>query len=146
MILFKSFLIKQILAGNKKETRRKVKTKDGKIVKPRWKPGSIHWAVHKLYQQEPDCKIKIHSVHMERLRDITPDGVKREGFVDDNVTKFIAGYYAIENKIKLNETDLDQTITSISVPSDYNPRVWVIKFELVKQDKFFSLFDIPQKI
>jgi len=146
MILFKSFLIEQILAGNKKETRRKVKTKEGKIVKPRWKPGSIHWAVHKYYQKEPDCKIKIHSVHMECLRDITPENVKNEGFPDGNVENFIKGYYAIENKIKLEEKKLDSILAKISLPGDYNPRVWVIKFEIAKQDKFLPLFDLSQKI
>jgi hypothetical protein len=108
MILFKSFLIEKIKAGIKTETRR--------LGKKRWSIGKVYWVCHKLYQNEPDCRIKVTDVRQEHLYDILPEDVVREGFEDAGVAGFIKGF----KEINAGKTAED------------NPLVWVVRFELVK--------------
>ena len=115
MILFKTFLLAEIKRGRKTETRRLWE-------KCRVKPGSIHWACHKLFQNEPDCLVKVISVHKEHLLDITPEAVMREGFPDGNVQGFVDGFKQINAK-KVADPGVSYNA--------WNPELWVVRFKLV---------------
>lgn len=108
MILFKKFLVAQIQAGRKTETRR--------LGKKRWNVGTIHQVRQQYYQKVPDCHVRIINVYQERLSAITDEAVKREG-LDMTPDEFIAKFREI-NAGKAMEND---------------PLVWVVQFEKVEQ-------------
>lgn len=115
MLLFKPFLIEKILTGEKTETRRL-------WTNCRVKVGSIH-LVHpnlraSFKQEPPACKVKILSVRQEYLGAITPDAVRREGFPDGDVKRFIDGFQEI------NAKKHDPSRSPLGI------MVWVVQFKL----------------
>jgi hypothetical protein len=115
MILMKDYLIEEVKAGHKTETRRL-------WARSRVLPGSVHWICHKLFQTEPDCRVKILSVHTEKLRDITPDGVRAEGFAHGDVKLFLKGFREINAK------------KSGKHGPRWNPDLFVVRFELYEPE------------
>jgi hypothetical protein len=55
-------------------------------------PGGATRFASELQASAPACYVKIQRIWQEHLFDITPDGVRREGFPDGNVEKFIARF------------------------------------------------------
>lgn len=108
MILMKDFLIEKAKAGIKTETRR--------LGKKRWSVGKVYWVCHKLYQKAPDIRILITGLWQEKLSQITPEAIKREGLEGLTPAGFIEKFRMI-NKGKVIELD---------------PPVWVLQYELVK--------------
>jgi len=133
MTLFKKFLIEKILKGEKTETRRL-------WAECHAKPGSIQVVQPDLRSQlkglAPACKIKILSVKRERLFDITPESVVREGFPDGDVKKFIAGFKDINGQ-KMKRKGLVPEGVSWN---DWNPELFVITFKLYHERKLQKLF------
>jgi hypothetical protein len=117
-MLFKTFLIPKILKKIKTETRRLVKyDSDGEKIPCRYKVGHQYYVDHKYYQKDHDGRIKVLQVREERISQITPAGVKSEGFESGNVGQFIAGFKEINKEKEITEAD---------------PLVWVITFDLMQ--------------
>ena len=104
MILFKPEHVQPILEGRKTQTRR--------LGKKRWNVGQIHQCKTRLFNNETFARVLIRSVRRERLGDIGPEDVAREGYGTrkeyENAWERIYG-----------------------VPWDDNLDVWVVDFELV---------------
>jgi hypothetical protein len=122
-MLFKKFLIEKILSGEKTETRRL-------WARPMALVGSIHNVQPDLRSSfkkiPPPCRIKILRVYPERLSLITPESVKREGFPDGDVEKFIAGFKDI-NAQKAKAKGLVPEGVSWN---DWDPVPYVVKFKI----------------
>lgn len=133
MLLFKRFLIDAILAGEKTETRRLWD-------RPRVVVGSIHDIQPDLRSSfkkiPPACRIKILSVYPERLSQISTDAVKREGFPDGDVQKFISGFKDI-NAQKMKAKGLVPEGVSWNA---WDPELWVVKFKVHREKPQSRLF------
>lgn len=66
----------------------------------------------------------------EQLREITSDGVIREGFPDGNVERFLKGFYLLQARM-LPKND-NWEMLDVQIPENFNPPLYVINFELVK--------------
>lgn len=73
MILFKEYHAKLILEGKKTQTRRLWK-------KPRVKIGNIYKAKTNLYSKQHFALLKITGLRKEKLGEISPEDVKKEGY------------------------------------------------------------------
>ena len=123
MLLFKPFLIEEILAGRKTETR--------------WLwPHGARVTLYSVQSVQPDlrsnfqkappaCHVKIGYLYQELLGEITPESVRKEGFADGNVPGFIKGWKGINAKKAPSEITLES----------WNPEVWVVGFALYVQPK-----------
>lgn len=129
-ILFKTAMTRQIIAGNKTETRRIIN---------RFKKGDILW-VKEVYQKKIHRKdfdirwqspiympkkaariwLRVTSVTKEKLFDIDDASAKAEGF--RSRSEFLTAFFEI-NKRKTFEA---------------NPTVYVIKFDIVRIGKIGS--------
>lgn len=133
-MLFKPELCQRILDREKTETRRPVKEAElvpanapnakGEYetvyaVVGKWRAGKVKWRVDHAYSIQPGRgkpglgpRIRIVSIHKERLHDITLAGAKREGFPN--------------RKAFFEMWDL------LNPKSEPNPSVWVLRFKLVE--------------
>jgi len=73
MILFKPYHAKLILEGKKTQTRRLWR-------KPRVKVGNIYKAKTNLYSKQHFALLKITGLRKEKLGEISPEDVKKEGY------------------------------------------------------------------
>lgn len=108
-MLFKPFLIDAMKAGIKTETRR---------LKLHVKPGKIYCVDRRLYQKEHEGWIRVESIHVEKLSQITQEAVVREGFPDGNIETFIKGFKQINEK----------NLASLPEDQKEDPTIHVIKF------------------
>lgn len=108
MILFKPEHVGPILNGRKTQTRR--------LGKHRWNVGAIHQArIRMLDKDSTFAHLRILDVGQEWLRSITDEDARAEGY--DNGVEYIRAFERINPK------------------APYNPVVWVVKFEAVKEDE-----------
>jgi len=103
MISFKPEHVQPILEGRKTQTRR--------LGKKRWNVGAIHQCKTRLFDGEPFARVRIKSVRMERLGDISSEDVTREGY--ETRADFRAAWETIYGS-----------------PSD-DLEAWVVDFKLV---------------
>jgi len=104
-MLFKDYLIEQILAGKKTATRRL-------WGKPMVKVGNTYACKKSYYEKRVNCPIiRVTKLHLQELRHMTEADAKAEGFKD--LKEFRKAWLAI------NEY--------------YNPQepVWVVEFKLI---------------
>jgi len=73
MILFRPENVPLVLSGRKTQTRRRWK-------RPRVKVGSVHQAKTGFKKDEVFARIRITGLRQERLGDISPEDVYREGY------------------------------------------------------------------
>jgi len=72
MISFRPEHVQPVLEGRKTQTRR--------LGKKRWNVGAIHQCRTRLFDGEPFARVRITSVRRQRLGDISPGDVAREGY------------------------------------------------------------------
>ena len=108
MILFKPEHAKLILEGKKTQTRRIWK-------KPRVKVGNIYKAKTRLYSKDSFALIKITGLRREKLREISLEDVKKEGF--ESLGEFMNAWMRIHG--------------------DWNPdeEVYVVDFEMLRKNE-----------
>lgn len=99
----------------------------------KWRP-SIHmprWASR--------LTLRITDVRVERVQDITEDDAKAEGIINcsTDLCDSSTGYYDYENQtcyVRFPSQSFSTLWNSIYNNWDQNPWVWVIKFEVIKQN------------
>lgn len=117
-MIFQPELIEKILAGEKTETRRKVKPGE---MECRYKPGRAY-VVQDGRGRPGIARIKVLSVCHERLGDIDPQSARAEGVTGSHWFHFgVIGaeeqFFAYWRRIHGEEPDMNQ-------------EVWVIRFKL----------------
>lgn len=106
MILFKPMFVGPILAGTKTQTRR--------TGSKRWKIGSIHQAKTSYAKDAVFAKLRIVAIRQEKLGEMTEADAVAEGF---------SCVMAFQNAFR-----------SMYGTWDADQLVWVIDFELVKEE------------